>query len=452
MSTHETDTIEQIRDWPGSYVKVAVTDADGVLRGKYLDKEKFLAATEAGFGFCDVVLGWDMVDECYDNAAYTGWHTGYPDAQVRIDLSSLRRIPWEDDRPFLLGEFVTHDGEPLDVCPRQLLKRTVTRAASAGYEARFGLEFEWFNFAETPMSANQKRYRGLEPISPGMFGYSIVRQSTNQPYFRALLDELRAYGVPLEGLHCETGPGVFEAAILYCDPVQAADRGVCFKTGTKEIGARLGILPTFMARWSTDLPGCSGHHHQSLVTADGTPAFHDPDAEHAMSATFRSYVAGQLAYLGDLLPMVAPTVNSYKRLVEGYWAPTRATWGVDNRTVSLRVIGGSPRSTRLETRLPGSDVNPYLSIAACLGAGLLGVERGLDLDTPATTGSGYLADAPRYPANLAAATERFADSVVARDLFGDAFVDHFAASRDWEWRQSLQAVTDWEIERYFEII
>jgi len=452
VTSDDHDAIRQIREWPGDYVKVAVTDADGVLRGKYLDKDKFLRAAQTGFGFCDVVLGWDMVDECYDNASYTGWHTGYPDAEVRIDLDTLRRIPWEDDRPFLLGEFVTHDGDPLSVCPRQLLKKTVARAAALGYEARFGLEFEWFNFAETPMSAHQKGYRGLEPISPGMFGYSIVRQSTNQPFFRALLDDLRAYGVPLEGLHCETGPGVFEAAILYSDPVEAADRAVCFKSGTKEIGARLGILPTFMARWSTDLPGCSGHHHQSLVRDDGSAAFFDPDAEHAMSATFRSYLAGQLAYLGDLLPMVAPTVNSYKRLVEGFWAPTRATWGVDNRTVALRVLAGSPGATRLETRVPGSDVNAYLSVAACLGAGLLGVEQGLSLHTPATTGSGYLADAPPYPRSLAEATERFAASEPARELFGDDFVEHFAASRDWEWRQSLQAVTDWEIERYFEVI
>jgi glutamine synthetase len=449
----EQQLLDEIRTWEGDYVKVAVTDADGILRGKYLDKAKFLSATTSGFGFCDVVFGWDMVDECYDNTAYTGWHTGYPDAQVQVDLDTHRRIPWEDGRPFFLGEFVDRDGDPLGVCPRQTLKRVDARAHALGYAPKFGLEFEWFNFAETPMSAHAKGYGGLEPISPGMFGYSVVRQSTNQSFFRTLLDDLRAYGVPLEGLHCETGPGVLEVAILYSDTLEAADRAVLFKTGCKEIGARLGILPTFMARFSSSLPGCSGHHHQSLTPLDGGPnAFFDADGDHRMSDTFRSYVAGQLAYLPELLPMVAPTVNSYKRLVEGYWAPTRSTWGVDNRTVSLRVIPGSASSTRLETRVPGSDVNPYVSIAACLGAGLKGIEEGLTLDTEPIAGSGYEADAPRYPRTLQEATDRFAASTIARDLFGDAFVDHFAASREWEWRQSLQAVTDWELRRYFEVI
>ncbi len=208
-----------------------------------------------------------------------------------------------------------------------------------------------------------------------------------------------------------------------------------------------------MARWNDSLPGCSGHHHQSLWRlADEANAFFDAGSDLGMSAVFRSYVAGQLTYLAELLPMLAPTVNSYKRLVEGYWAPTRATWGIDNRTVALRVLAGDGSSTRLETRLPGSDVNPYLSVAACLGAGLLGIEEGLELDAPATSGSAYEADAPRYPRTLMEATERFEASEAARDLFGDAFVDHYAASREWEWRQSLRSVTDWELRRYFEVI
>ncbi|MGI9577165.1 MAG: glutamine synthetase family protein, partial [Microthrixaceae bacterium] len=354
------DVLSEVRAWDGDYVKVAVTDADGILRGKYMAKDKFLSATEGGFGMCNVVLGWDMADECYDEAAYTGWHTGYPDTPVRIDLGTYRRIPWEDGRPFFLGDFEQPDDQPLSVCPRQLLKRVINQANEMGYEAVFGLEFEWFNFAETPQSADAKGHRDLEPISPGMFGYSVIRHSQNAPFFDALMGQLREYGIPLEGLHTETGPGVLEAAILHSGALEAADRAVLFKTATKEIGARLGILPTFMARISSDLPGCSGHHHQSLLHSDsGESVFHDADDPDSMSPTFRSYVAGQLAYLGELLPMLAPTVNSYKRLVEGYWAPTRPTWGVDNRTVALRVIPGSAKSTRLETRLPGSDVNPY---------------------------------------------------------------------------------------------
>ncbi len=249
-------------------MKVAVTDVDGILRGKYLDKQKFLAATESGFGFCNVVFGWDSSDECYDNTAYTGWQSGYPDAEVRVDLSTHRAIPWEDDRDFFLGDFVNHESKPLEVCPRSALRGVIERATSMGYDAQFGLEFEWFNFAETPQSLHDKDFRGMTPLTPGMFGYSIVRQTHNQPFFDALLHDLRAFGVPLEGLHCETGPGVFEAAILYTSALEAADRAQLFKSSVKEIAHRFEILPTFMARWNLDLPGCSGHAHQSLWDVD----------------------------------------------------------------------------------------------------------------------------------------------------------------------------------------
>ena len=445
--------VQAVGAWEGDYVKVAVTDIDGVLRGKYMDKAKFLKSVESGFGFCNVVLGWDMADDCYDSASYTGWHTGYPDAAVRLDLGTYRQIPWEDGRPMFLGEFVDAQDGPLAQCPRQLLKQTVAASRDAGYEPTFGLEFEWFNFTETPRSADAKGYRGLDPISPGMFGYSVLRHSNNPEFFEALMGQLREYRVPLEGLHTETGPGVLEAAILHGDAVEAADRAVLFKSAAKEVGARLGVMPTFMARIASDLPGCAGHHHQSLTRIDsGEAAFFDADAEDSMSSVFRSYLAGQLLYLGDLLPMLAPTVNSYKRLVEGYWAPTRPTWGVDNRTVALRAIPGGPSSTRLETRLPGSDVNPYLSTAACLAAGMKGVSDGLDLDTDPIAGSGYEADVERYPRTLEEATERFHRSEVARELFGDEFVEHYTTTRRWEWSQSLAAVTDWELRRYFEIV
>lgn len=435
------------------YVKVAVADIDGVLRGKYLDKDKFASVVRSGFGFCDVIFGWDSTDECYDNVSYTGWHSGYPDGLATIDVATHRRIPWEDGRHFFLGDYVGVPGEP-SVCPRLLLKQQIERAAAMGYQGFFGLEFEWFNFRETPSSVHAKGFRDLEPLTPGMFGYSVLRQTHNQEFFDALLRDLREFGVPLEGLHCETGPGVFEAAILYSDALEAADRAVLFKAATKEIAHRFGILPTFMARWNTDLPGCSGHTHQSLWDTDAERnLFHDPDAADGMSPLFRSYLAGQLALLPELLVLFAPTVNSYKRLVDGFWAPTKPTWAVDNRTVACRVIPGSSKSTRLETRVPGSDVNPYLAVAGCFAAGLWGVERGLTLDQPATVGSGYHdTSVERLPRNLLDATRRFAESATMRELFGDTFVDHFAQTREWEWRKHQDAVTDWELNRYFEII
>ncbi|HEX2676056.1 MAG TPA: glutamine synthetase family protein [Polyangiales bacterium] len=434
-------------------VKVAITDLDGVLRGKYLHRDKFLSASKSGFGFCNVVFGWDAADVCYDNARYTGWHTGYPDALARIDPSTFRRVPWDGNVPFFLGDFEDASGKPLAVCPRQTLKKVIARADKLGMKALFGMEFEWFNFRETAETLAQKDYANPQPLTPGMFGYSIVRASQNAPFFNALMDELRAFNVPIEGLHTETGPGVFEAAILYSDALEAADRATLFKTGTKEIASRFGITPSFMAKWNSKLPGCSGHCHQSLWTADGKKnLFDDEKAEHRMSKVFKSYIAGQLTLMPELLPFFAPTVNSYKRLVDGYWAPTKPTWGVDNRTVALRVIPGSAKSTRLETRVVGSDVNPYLAIAACFAAGLWGVEQKLKLkDAPVLT-SGYTAEAERLPRSLDEATDRLAASKIAPEILGKEFVEHFVASRRWEWRQFLDAVTDFELKRYFEVI
>jgi glutamine synthetase len=454
--------VDEIRRSPASKVKVAVADIDGVLRGKYLSKEKFLSVAapvpDGGFGFCDVVLGWDMHDQCYDNTKLVGWHKGFPDALVRLDLRTRREVPWDDNVPFFLGEFVVR-GEgrnaaetPHPLCPRQILKRVIRRAEKMGFQAMCGMEFEWFNFAETPQSWADKRYTNPQPLTPGMFGYSLLRASHGQAFFRALMEDLPRFGIPLEGLHTETGPGVYEAAIAFSDALEAADRAVLFKTATKEIGLRHGAMPSFMAKWSASYPGCSGHIHQSL--SDGKRnLFHDPRGRHAMSRVFESYLAGQIACMLEFGPLIWPTVNSYKRLVDGYWAPVKPTWGVDNRTASFRVLAGSPKSTRLETRCPGSDVNPYLAMAAVLAAGLHGVEKNLKLETPPIKGSNAGAEnVPRAPRTLIETTRQFQRSAIARDWLGDDFVDHFAATREWEWRQWLDAVTDWELKRYFEII
>ena len=444
--------LQAVRSQSAPRVRVAVSDIDGVLRGKYMHKDKFLSAAGGGFGFCNVIFGWDATDVPYDNTGYTGWHTGYPDALAQIDLGTFRRMPWDDDVAFFLADFVDERGEPLAVCPRQVLKRAIAALDKSGYRALFGLEYEWFNFRETPQSLAQKRYTQPEPLSPGMFGYSLIRAGQQQPYFKALSEELAAFGVPLEGLHTETGPGVYEAAIAYSDALEAADRGIVFKLAVKEIAQRFGIMPSFMAKWSTQYPGCSGHCHQSLT--DGRKnLFHDERDPNKMSALFKSWVAGQLRCIPEILPMFAPTINSYKRLVDGYWAPVKPTWGIDNRTASLRVIPASARSTRLETRQAGADVNPYLAVAACIAAGHYGVRKRLELNAPPAIGvdtnTGHV---ERLPRTLEEATERMKRSEIARELFGEAFVDHFVRTREWEWRQFLDAVTDWEIRRYFEII
>jgi len=447
--------LDAVRNAPGQRVKVAVSDIDGVLRGKYLHKEKFFSAVEGGFGFCDVVFGWDMADQCYDNTTLTGWHRGFPDALARLDLGTHRNVPWDDNVPFFLGEFVTGQGGkelPHPICPRQTLKRVLKRAEKLGVMPMCGIEFEWFNFAETPRSWAEKGYVRPEPITQGMFGYSLLRANENREFFKALMVEMADFGVPIEGLHTETGPGVYEVAIQFSEALEAADRAILFKTGAKEIGSRFGIMPSFMAKWNAQYPGCSGHIHQSL--SDGRKnVFYDAGNRNGMSKLFESYLAGQLACLLEFAPMYWPTINSYKRLVDGFWAPVKPTWGLDNRTASFRVIAASPKATRLETRCPGADINPYLAAAACIAAGLHGIEKNLKLTAKPIHGTNQGAeDIPRAPRTLIETTRNFRNSNIARDWLGDDFVDHFAATREWEWRQWLDGVTDWELKRYFEII
>jgi glutamine synthetase len=455
-SSGARDALKNVQASATGKVKVAVTDIDGVLRGKYLHKDKFASAVEGGFGFCDVVFGWDMTDSVYDNTQVTGWQHGFPDAMVQLDLATGRNVPWDDRIPFFLGEFVTRDGKPHPICPRQTLRRVLKRAEKLGFQAMCGLEFEWFNFAETPQSWAAKKGVDPTPLTPGMFGYSLLRANANREYFNALMDKLLAFRVPIEGLHTETGPGVYEAAIQFSEALECADRGVLFKSGAKEIGAQFGITPSFMAKWSQHYPGCSGHLHQSLwgdEKAGKKNLFYDPKGRAGMSKLFESFLAGQIAVLMEFAPMFWPTVNSYKRLVDGFWAPVKPTWGIDNRTASFRVIPGSPKSTRLETRCPGSDINPYLAVAALLAAGLHGVEKNLKLTAAPITGTNQGAEnIARAPRSLRETTAIFRASDVARDWFGDLFVDHFALTREWEWRQWQDAVTDWELKRYFEII
>ena len=452
-----SDTKQILKDIENSEhqkIKLAVVDIDGILRGKVVRKDKFLSAAESGFGYCDVVFGWDSADVAYDNTKFTGWHTGYPDAEARIDLKTLRHVPWDNDIPFFLADFRNSEGGPSHVCPRSLLKNVNAKASEMGFKALFSQEFEWFNFAEDSDTIHEKNFNNLDPLTPGMFGYSVLRASQEKEFFNDVFDLLEKFNVPIEGLHTETGPGVYEAAILYSDVLEAADRATLFKTGVKEIGHMHGIMPTFMAKFSADLPGCSGHVHQSLWNENGSQnMFHDAKADKGMSKLMRSYLAGQIHCLPHILPMVAPTINSYKRLVDGAWAPTTLTWAADNRTVAFRALPGGEKACRLETRVVGSDTNPYLAMSACLAAGLYGIEKGLELKTPETIGNGYEdLGAGKMPSNLWEATQAMKNSDIAKELFGEGFVDHFVSTREWEWREFSKAVTDWELKRYFEII
>jgi glutamine synthetase len=443
--------LEAVRRSGGGRVKVAVSDIDGVLRGKYMHVDKFLSAVESGFGFS--VFGCDITDQPYDDAYISGRRLGFPDATVRLDLNTFRHVPWDGDVPFFLGDFVKADGSPHPLCPRQVLKRVLARAEQMGFRVMVGSEYEFFNFKETPESWAEKKGARPTPITHGMFGYSLLRANAHRDYFNALLDETARFRIPLEALHTETGPGVYEAAILFSDALEAGDRALLFKDAAKEIALRFGIMPSFMAKWHPKYPGCSGHIHQSLTDGERN-LFYDANGRYnGMSRLFESYLSGQVNYLLEFGPMFWPTINSYKRLVDGFWAPVKATWGIDNRTAAFRVLSGSAKSTRVETRCPGADCNPYLAIAATVAAGLAGIEQGLELTAAPVTGDNEGGEAAvRAPRTLIETTRVFHASRRAREWFGSDFVDYFAATRELEWQQWLDAVTDWELRRYFEII
>ncbi|RMF04672.1 MAG: glutamine synthetase [Bacteroidetes bacterium] len=449
-----TDLLKLLHaDSPPTRIKVAVTDVDGILRGKYMQAAKVRKSLEEGFGFCNVIFGWDSNDRCYENGQVSGWHTGYPDARATLDTATCRRIPWEEDLALVLADFRNDQTGLRAVCPRTLLRGLCEQARELGYQARFGAEYEWFNFRETPQTLAAKQYHDPQPLTPGMFGYSLLRASQYSTYLRDIFEQLTAFSVPLEGLHTETGPGVYEAAIQYSEALEAADRAVLFKQGVKELAHRHGIVASFMAKWTSSLPGCSGHLHQSLWDAAGERnLFLDTSREHGYSTLLEHYLAGILHCLPHIMPMFAPTVNSYKRYVAGSWAATSASWGYENRTTALRVIGLKTTAIRLENRVPGADANPYLAIAASLAAGLYGIRHQLKLVQPPVIGNAYeQPDRPPLPKNLGAAIEQMRNSPIASELFGTAFTDHFLRTREWEWEQFLAAVTDWELQRYFEL-
>jgi glutamine synthetase len=435
-----------------THVKVGVFDNDGVLRGKYMGREKFFAALDKGFGFCDVVLGWDSNDQLYDNAKYTGWHTAYPDAPVRVLPATCRELPLEGNMLFFLGEFAE---AAETVCPRAVLRRVLSRATALGFNVSAAAEFEFFMFRETPDTVRAKGYRGLQTLTPGYFGYSVLRSSVHSEFYHALLKLCEDMRFPLEGLHTETGPGVLEAAIQYTEALEAADRGALFKTFAKVLAQRSGYMATFMAKWSKDWPGQSGHLHVSLQQRkDGAAVFYDASQPHGISREMRWFIGGQQALMPELLAMVASTVNSYSRLVPGFWAPTSATWGVENRTTALRVICGGANSQRVEYRIAAADINPHIALAAAIGSGLYGIEHQIEPDA-AIVGNAYDRKYPtkrQLPRTLTEASEWLAKSKPAAELFGTAFVEHYVASREWEEREFRRAVTDWELARYFEII
>jgi len=460
MSFSDTITLESLPQLlkDDTNVKLAGIDVDGLLRGKVVSKTKFMSSAKDGFGFCSVIFGWDLHDKTYSQPTeISSPETGFSDIIAKIDLASFRRIPFEDNLPFFLVTFHYPNGKPLEFCPRGVLHSVIEKFETSGMTPMAGIEFEFFNFQETAGSLKEKGYTDLEHLTPGMCGYSLLRPLANRSFFHGITKLARQIDCPIEALHTESGPGVYEIALEYTSVRCLADRACLLKWGVKALALEHGITPCFMAKPVQGLPGNSGHIHLSLLSKDGTNLFsrktRDEQAKWSdiawLSDTGRQFLGGILNGIEDIMPLLAPNVNSYKRLVENFWAPVSVSWGLESRIASIRVIAPpltSPKATRLEIRVPGADVHPYFAMAVLLALGLKGIKEKAEipLDPAPTVGN-------RLARDLREATARFRKGV-ANELFGTEFVDHFARTREHEIREWEQAITSWERERYMELI
>jgi glutamine synthetase len=435
-------------------VLVTFPDMQGRLMGKRLTTHFFLDHVVGdGTHACSYLLGTDVDMTTLPGFRMTSWQTGYHDFKIKPDMTTLRLAPWLEKTAIVLGDVFTDEGEPVEEAPRRILQRQVERLAALGYTAKVASELELYLFKETYESAREKHYHDLRPYGTFIQDYSILATTKEEGILRQIRNAMNAAGVPVEGSKGEWGHGQEELNLEYAEPVEMADRHVLYKHGAKEIAALNGVAVTFMAKWNGDQAGSSFHLHSSLWDAAGRPVFWDERQPLGMSETFQHYLAGQLAYTGELMYFYAPFVNSYKRYREGTFAPIRLAWGHDNRTCGLRVIG-EHGSLRVENRVPGADANPYLAFAATIAAGIAGIQRGLELPEM-FTGDAYESggrQVARVPGALYEAIQGFERSQLAREAFGERVVAHYLNAAREEQAAFDRAVTCWELERNFERI
>ncbi|KAG8169189.1 hypothetical protein KVR01_001938 [Diaporthe batatas] len=482
MSEKQKQVISAVANDP--WIKIAGIDADGVLRGKDIANYKFVKAVQSSAGgipMCSVLFGWDIEDELYYDASLptSNIKFGYPDLLAKIDLHSYRRIPWENNMPLFLVSFHSPKTlEPLDLCPRNVIASQIFKARSQyGVEPLTGIEYEFFHYRADGNSPPSNH--SPPQLSRGLFTYSLIRPAENIAYYQAIKDITHKLECPIDGLHTESGP-VYEASLTYDSIDKIADRGPLFKYLIKCIAPQFDITPTFMAKPTSNMPGSSGHVHISLVDSkDRNKKIFDrqdrdtnarfPALEYVSDAG-RSFLAGLLDGIPDILPLLCPTVNSYKRLGHRqHWTADTVSWGVDNRNASIRVIaGGASGGTRFECRVPGADANAPYVLAALVGCGLRGMERRLEVTSPpleevdevASPGKsgGVNGETQGQKKGLRTLSRTLKEAVidmtrhesVAREIFGDKFVEQFAATRMREVRCYEDVVTDWEVSRYLE--
>ncbi|MEO8744129.1 MAG: glutamine synthetase family protein [Candidatus Dormiibacterota bacterium] len=423
-------------------VVLALVDMEGRLVGKRLTARHFLeTAVSHGAESCEYLLATDVDMSPQQGYGLAGWNRGFGDFQLKPDFSTLRLVPWQQSTALVLADAYAESGAPIQVSPRQILRRQLERLSSLGVAAQVGTELEFMIFRGSYREAWESGYRNLTKATPYSVDYALLDTTGIEPLVRRIRNSMEAAGMNVESSKGECNLGQHEINFRYGSGLAACDDHTIYKFGAREIAAQEGMAITFMAKFD-QREGSSCHVHLSLAGKDGANAF---AADREM---FDGFLAGQLACLREMTLLFAPQVNSYKRYVPGMFAPTAVAWGNDNRTCAMRVIGHG-QSLHIENRLPGADVNPYLAVAAMIAAGLHGLDRKLPLE-PATKGSAYEGSHPRVPHSLQAARELFASSKAAREAFGDEVVDHYVHRADIEVAAFESSITDWERFRGFE--
>ena len=426
-------------------------DMQGRLMGKRFHANYFVDAAYEETHSCNYLLATDMEMSTIDGYKATSWAKGYGDYIMKPDLSTLRRIPWLEGTALVICDVLDHHThEDVPHSPRAILKKQVQRLEAAGFRAYMASELEFFLFDQSFEDLRVNGHRRAVPVSAYNEDYHIFQTTKEEDVMRALRNGLEGADIPVENSKGEADAGQEEINVRYADALTMADRHALIKNAAKEIAWSKGRSVTFMAKYSTSAAGNSSHIHQSLRDLEDKPIFFDPDREHGMSNTMCHYMAGLLHHASDITYFLAPYVNSYKRFAAGTFAPTKAIWSMDNRTAGYRVCGADTKSVRVECRVGGADLNPYLAMAALLAAGLDGIERNRELE-PAFVGDAYHGKGTRkIPPNLRAATRALDESAMLRSAFGDDVIDHYVHAARWEQSEADREVTDWDVRRGFE--
>ncbi|UZX04692.1 glutamine synthetase [Arthrobacter sp. CDRTa11] len=450
-SKHGQLGVDELRDLVASgeidTVVVAITDSMGRLQGKRCGARSFLDDVLGhGAEGCNYLLAVDVEMNTIDGYSMSSWANGYGDMVMQPDVSTLRRVPWLEGTAMIQCDIHWLDGSPVVQSPRQILRAQIDRLEALGYRAHIGTELEFIMFDDTYEEAWDKNYEGLSPSTRYNVDYSLLATARLEPVIRSIRNGMEKAGLVVESSKGECNLGQQEITFRYAEALAACDNHVFYKNGAKEIAAQQGKSITFMAKYN-EREGSSCHIHFSLTDLDGNPVLAG-EGQHGFSPVMEHFIAGQLAALKELAYFVAPNINSYKRFVEGSFAPTAIAWGLDNRSCALRIVGRGP-GMRVENRVGGGDVNPYLAAAALIAAAIHGIENQLPLE-PIMTGNAYQSNADRIPTNLRDSRALLADSEIARKAFGDEVVDHYVLAAGVELKAFDSAVTDWERKRVFE--